>query len=661
MGSKILWAFLLVLGCNSAFGDDIPKINQGGINYTPGTTVSPSAQKAAAGPTNIGQIPTPDTLPVSGATGIPAPSTVTPPPKGEPGQYRNKDTGSVNITKMFLDRYKQSMVRVISRDLAGNELSRAMGVGVGKNSQYIATALSIVLGNSQQWADKIEITHITGNRYYAKVAYIDEEKNLVLLAPEANPPPIPHVREVDERPQIDVFTFSFNEGPNGKIDPKIHRGTMAAANQESGLLSISSPELNDKQAGSGIINAQGELVGMLLPEGRGVLTSTLLKLVAKAQKATPFDANLVGAILGRGVLVDPKNKAAFPTITAALEAIKKGEAPKPDTTRYNPAKNRTVAPLESDKVVIKVMPGIYKEEKTITLGSDVSLSGSGPDRTQLLGKDPNKPVLLLQNSSNTIVSGFRIVPAMGQSLKAPTIIGNKTQSVTLLGNVIEANEGIALWAHQSNGVNLVANTFHKGQSRAVSCDQSSVIVKSGVFLGDWSTAISADKGCDLLVQRTLFLENKTSIGISASAKRVRVERSSFIKGENALRALSDVKSLKLIDSLFFECENGLIVAGALDSRGIGRNAIWKSKFTSKGRNIPNLDLVKSEQRFEAPNLYDYRLKPGQGQIGNALSEEGADLGAFQRSDYLGEHTQQLIRSLSAAVGDPELPVSWGIL
>ena len=252
---------------------------------------SPAIQSAAKGQgvpipgANSGlpsvTVPTPDTI---------APPTTTAAPPTSTGQYRNA-RGEVKIEKLLLDRYQQSMVTVTAKDLAGNELSRAMGVGVGRSAQFIAVPLSLLLGNEQQWADKIEITHLSGNKYSAKIALIDEERNTVLLAPEANPAPLPYVRQEDERPQITVFTISFENGPpgtpgSGKV-AKIHRGMLAAANHDTGLLSVAGQEITDDQAGTGIITSNGELVGMLLPGNRGVLSSEMQSLVRKAEKATP--------------------------------------------------------------------------------------------------------------------------------------------------------------------------------------------------------------------------------------------------------------------------------------------------------------------------------------------------------------------------------------
>lgn len=659
---RILWAFSLPLATFPALAaDPPPNVTYPDIprTYVPeGARTSPAVQSRAqqtapatapTGPTNVGAIPTPDS--------IPAPTSVVPTAPSA-GRYRNAK-GEVNISKMFLDRYKQSVVRVTARDMAGNELSRAMGVGVGRNAQYIATPLSIVLGNSQQWADRIEITHAAGNKYFAKIALIDEEKNLVLLAPETNPTPLPYAREQDERPNVDVFTFSFADGPEG-IDPSIHRGLVAAVNAENGLLSISSTTLNDDQSGSAIINTQGELLGMLLPAGRGVLSSTLQKLAMKAQRASPFEPNLIGTILGRGVLVAAKTEGAFPTIAAALEAIRKGEAPKADPTRFTAAKDRAVAPKKSDKIVIKVMPGTYREGKTISLPANISLSGSGADRTSLVGHDPEKPVLLLQNIENAMVSGFRIVPASEQKMKAPTVILSKANSVTLLGNVIEAKDGVGVWIHQSRGAKVFGNTFARGQIRGLSCDRSDLTLDGNAFVGDWPTAVSIDRGCSVDAVRNLFFENKNAITISSQARRAILEKNSFIRSPAAIKLAGSLSAFRLSENLFFECAYGLLAGGTVENRQVGRNVIWKTKIQARGRPVNSQDLVRSEPKFEAPESYDFRLKAGQSQLGTGNTEGGGDMGAFQRADYLGEYTQQLVRTLSAAVGEPDLATLWGL-
>jgi hypothetical protein len=668
MGTMILWAFFFAF----AHAADPAPVNTGGATYVPPSAANDpavrnalnpgSAPAGGKGPTNIGQIPTPETIPPPSAAA------------GQSfGQFRNSKN-EVKLDRMFLNRYKQSVVRVTARDLAGNPLAQAMGVGIGRSTlasaQYIATTLSIVLGNSQQWADEIEITHHTGNRYTAKVALIDEEKNLVLLSPEATPAAIPFVAPQNERPQVEVFTFSFKdnnstaEGENleggGGIEPQIHRGLLAAANPETGVLSVSGKSIDNTQSGSGIINTTGELVGMLLPGGRGVLASTLQRMMVKASKSTPIDPTMIGAILGRGVLVDPKLPGAFPTITAALEAIKKGEAPKADITRYTPAKNRALAPKESDKVVVKVMPGNYKEAKTLVLPSDISLSGSGADITTIVGSDPDKPVLLLQDVENVILSGFRIVPAPLQKMKAPTVIFSKTKGSLLLGNILEAKGGVAFWAHESQALRIAGNTFPKGEARAISCDKSAVIIESNAFIGDWPIAITGDKSCSGEIRRNLFLENKAGISLSALVSKIAVDRNSFIRTTAAIKLSGENPNVSIDDNVFFENLYAVYASGDFDVKRIGRNSIWKTKFVARGRPLKPSDSIRTEPQFENPALYDFRIKPGKGQLGVAAKETGADLGAYQRSDFLGSATQQLVRTLSAATGDDSLPEAWGL-
>ncbi|MGE3262591.1 MAG: right-handed parallel beta-helix repeat-containing protein [Bacteriovoracia bacterium] len=662
MGEKLfLWAFSFsataALLAHVALAADPPPVNQGAGTYVPGTALnSPAVQGAANSPSygaprNIGTIPTPDTIPPPTDLQLKSQDQLF-------GQYRTAK-GEVKLAKMFLDRYKQSVVRVIARDLAGNELSRSMGVGIGRNGEYIAVPLSIVLGNSQQWADRIEVTHSAGNKYNAQVALIDEEKNIVLLAPEANPAPIPFVRDTDERPQTSIFTISFVDAPDNKITASIQRGTLAAANQENGLLSVAGNEINDAQAGTAIINATGQLVGMLLPGGRGVLSSALQMLIVKARKAEPFEPSLIGMILGRGVLVDPKQKVAFPTIGAALEAIKKGEAPKADVSRYTPAKNRTVAPRDSDKVVIKVMPGTYKEAKPIALGSNVSLAGSGAASTTLLGALPGKPVLLLQDSKNVSVSGFRIVPAPLQEMKAPTVIVSKSSDVKMSGNVFEAKGGVSLWVHESVSVELGGNIFTRGRERALSCDRSSMIIEANGFIGDWPIGISADRACRAEISRNLFLDNKTSLTISGLAGRIRLQQNTFIR--NAVGVKMYVASnFSMTDNLFTETPIGLISTGDVDPKSLGRNGVWQSKLQAKGKTLTLVDIVRSEPKFVAPASYDFRISPGKAQVGNASLGTGLDLGAFQRTDMLGRYTEPFAHALSAATGDPDLAEAWGL-
>ena len=649
---------LLFLSSLAYAADPPPVKSVPGLDYTPPSPAGTSPLPGQNG--NIGSqprvnVPTPDT--------IPPPSAVQAPATPSLGQFRNKQ-GDVNISKMFLDRYKEAVVRVRALDLAGNELAVAMGVGVGRginsnSAQYIATPLSLILGNSQQWADRIEISHYSGNKYSAKIAVIDEEKNLVLLAPEATPASMPFVTRENERPQIDVYTIYFDTDPEGKILPKIIKGKLAAASSESGILSIAAKDLENTAAGTGIINAQGELVGMLLPGGRGVLSSSIQKMIAKAQRQAPIEPGQIGTILGRGVIVDPNMEGAFKSINAAIEAIVKGEAPKTDPNRYFPAKDRSLAPKESDKVVVKVMPGNYKETKTIILPSNISLAGSGVDKTRIYGKDPEKPVLLAQNIENILISGIRFTPAPLQQMKAPTIIFSKVVKGKIMGNVVEARNGVGIWLHESRNIEVSGNTFPRAKSRAISCDRSNLVLEANAFLGDWDTAVTVDKDCNAKIQRNIFIDNKISISTSALLQKALIQRNTFYRSINGIKISGGSKMINIDDNLFFELAVGINSDADMEAKQMGRNSVWKTKFMNRPRPIPGLDIIKLAPSFENPDLFDFRMKAGKGQVGSAGKEKGGDLGAFQREDYLGNYTNLLAKTLGATVGE-DLEEAWGL-
>jgi hypothetical protein len=637
------WAFFILINLSASANTGVTPLQTGGS--APGT---PSRTSIA--------VPTPDT--------IPAPSQVQESNEkakalGPAGSYR-RATGEVNVSKMFLDRYKNSVVRVIARDLSGKELASAMGTSTGTNSSLIATSLSLVLGNKQQWADVIEIQHIEGNRYNARVALIDEEKNLVLLAPETSPSSLPPAREQDERSQVTVFVVTLEPGPEGKLVATMHKGSVAAVNSETGLLSVSSETLEDRHAGTALLNAQGQLLGMLLPNRQGVLVSTIARLAQKARNTTPLEPSLIGAILGRGVIVAQGVSGAYPSISAAMEAIRKGEAPKPDTTRYNPARNRAVAPKMADRLVIRVLPGRYKEEKPISIPSNTSLTGSGPDRTILEGSDPSRPVVFFQKDENASLSGFRIIPAAKQQLKSPTVVVNNSKNIQLEGNTIDTRGGFALWVNQSKDVLVAGNSFPRGLGRGITCDSSALRFEANAILGDTGLGFQADRACAAVINRNLFLDNKLSISVSSLAKETVIERNSFVRSEMAVRLNNGSVNARLNDNLFYESNTGLSSVGDLNVKRLGRNGAWRSKFVGRGgRLISGIDLVRAEPKFQSSESYDFRLAPGQAQLSD-LDNQGGQLGAFQRSDWLGSFTESFVRSLMAATNRSDLLNLWAL-
>lgn len=563
---------------------------------------------------------------------------------------------------MFLERYKESVVRVRILNQTGEEMGRAMGVSIGRSPQLIATPLSLVLGNALEWADKVEISHARGNKYFAKIAYIDEQLDLVLLAPENSPAPIPFTRPQDERPQITVFTISFEDGAGGAIQPKIHRSNLAAVNPDFGSLSISGPTITNDQAGTGIINMQGELVGMMLPSGNGVLASALSERAIKAKRFSPIPPSMLGVVMGRGVLVDPTLPEAFPSIGAALKAMKEGKAPKADLARFNAAKDKTLSPKEADRVILKVMPGTYKEN-TLELPSSISFTGSGTNKTVIVGLNPKAPVISAHNAKNLSVTNFRVVPAPLQATDTATLEFTNTSLVRVIGNLIEGKGGSAISFSQTVSSAIFGNAFPEGNETAINCKSSAVLVEGNAFLGAWGRGISIDQGCSLNIVQNLFVNSKTSISVSGLASGGSIVNNTFIKSIVGVRFSGDNK-VSVKDNLFFEDLHGLYGIKEKATELIDRNAYWKSKITfPNDTKVKENRIVQAKPVFENPEFYDFRIHPGTPQLYiNALEgEESLNFGAFQRKgkEMLGRFTGNLARALETATGQKGLAEAWG--
>jgi hypothetical protein len=267
-------------------------------------------------------------------------------------------------------------------------------------------------------------------------------------------------------------------------------------------------------------------------------------------------------------------------------------------------------------------------------------------------------VVLFQKAENAILSGFRVVPAAKQELKAPAVIVSQSQNITLIGNVFESRGGVAVWAQASQGVKVQGNTFARGQSRGVSCDRSGLELEGNAFVGDWSAAVAAERNCNLSARRNLFFENKTGIQGASNSRRIWIERNTFVRTDTGVRLGTVPASFRLGDNLFFEGNHAVLASAPLEAKRLGRNALWRAKLEARGRPIPSADLVRTEPKFIDAAAYDFRLQAGQNQFATAETEAGADLGAFSREDLAGPFTQQLVRTLGAAIGDPELPGRW---
>lgn len=615
-----------------------------------------SAQEAAAlkaAGTATSLIGTPDAS-IPNAPGAAAGVVIT-------GQFRKAD-GSVLLEKQYLARYKESVVRVVARDNSGNELGRTMGTAIGRpgGKVFIASPLSGVLGNSMQWADTIEIVNHAGNRNKANVALVNEQLDLVLLDPLNKPAPINFVRPSDERAQIDIFTISFDDDTVnvGRIKPNIHNGMLQAINVQEGTLTVSSNYVVENSAGTAIISKTNELMGMLLPNGQGVLASALNNAISLAEKAEPISPRLVGVVMGRGVLVDEKLPFAFPTITAALEAIKEGKAPKTNPALYIPAKTRDLSPREAERIVLKVMPGVYnKEKQPINIGGNVSLTGSGAALTTIVGTDPAKPLFSIQNQANISVTGFRLVPAALQNGESSTVEIRNSSAVIVLGNIVEAKGGSGILLDGSSSIALFGNTFPRGKLKAVQCRASSMVVEGNAFLGDWPQAITVDSGCASQVRRNLFIETQIGLATSSQAREMEVKNNNFIKSLAGVRFFGEVPSGVFTDNIFFQ--NAFAFYGSKDYTGkrIGRNALWKSQVSFKGKPFKSLDMEIVQPIFEAPENYDFRLRASSSLVNSATTsgEDGRlDIGAFQRTDCAGRFTPQLLQTIAAAVGEKKL-------
>ncbi len=593
-------------------------------------------------------------------------------PQNQPpqlGRYRTA-SGTVRVPQLFLDAYKDSVVRVTARDEAGNRLNEAMGVAVGVSnegllvgsSHYIATSLSLVLGNNVQWADRIEVTHDSGSSYTSQVAFIDEQLDLVLLKPKNKPTPIRFVANSQERAQIDVLTISFDRDRKNEIVPNVHKGVMAALDTDEGTFTVSGKTITNEQSGTAVINMNGELMGMLLPNRNGVLSSAIMKGIQKIQGKAPFSPRLIGAIMGRGVLVDPGAAEAYKTIPEALADIKSGKAPKADPTRYLPAYTDAYKPKPASRTILKIAPGTFKIDAPLDIPSNISIAGSGPGATVLVGSSPERPILMIEKVKNVVVANLRITPAATQKALVPTISIRESDNVNILGNVIESKGGrAAIHALGVKNIGVYGNSFPEGKEKAIYCQNSSITVQANSFLGKWPQANSIGKGCSATIESNLFIDNEISVAVSAENSKLDLRKNTFLRSLVAARFYGKINSLNLEDNLFFANRFSLLTSQKFAPYQIGRNAAWKSIAFREREQISGLDFVKGKPEFRNPDAFDYRLKPGSPGANSGVpdAEGGADIGAFQADTFLGKYTSQFLVTLETAVGEKNLAEAWG--
>ncbi len=606
------------------------------------------------------------------------------------GKYRVADGlvkgGRVKVKDRLTDTYKSSVVRVIARDESGNILNQAMGVSIGVtannlrvgDSNYIATPLSLVLGNTLQWADQIEVQQDNGASLKAKVALIDEQIDLVLLKPEISPSPLRFIPAENERPRLNILTLELKEKRDDSgakiIVAEGHEGVLAAMDSEKGTLTVSGRRISNRQAGTAIINLQGQLLGMLLPNSRGILSSRLKQAVSLAKGKRPFHPRLVGAIMGRGVLVDPRLKDAYKSIPDALQDIADGKAPKADTKLYLKAHTDELKPKDPPRSILKVAPGEYELTESIVLPSNISVSGSGAKDTILRMTSANKPVVVLDNVKNITVANFRILPGKQEKAIASVRIRN-SQSVVLLGNLIQADQGRAVHFTNSQEISIFGNTFPKRTSKnilkatppkdvskGIYCQASTATVETNAFLEEWPQSLAVGKSCHMLAERNIFIRNQISIAVSSQSTSLELKNNTFVGSKMALRFFGKLPEFVVEDNLFYRNKFSILSQLPLEVQKFGRNGAYQSVAFQDGKMVPGLDFVKGKPEFRKPDKYDFRLLPGSPNVGAGIPGKNGiptDIGAFQPSTYLGKHTSHLIDTLSLALESENLSLEWG--
>ena len=588
---------------------------------------------------------------------------------GTLGRFHKRD-GTLEIEALLLDRYKDSVVRIRVLDRAGINLGESLGVSVGitasgaqvGDSIYIATPLSLILNNPVQWGDKIEVEHYSGTKYNAEIAIISEKLDIVLLRPKNYPQPVRFVEPRNERNQLDVITIGFQNNGEGGLEAISHSAVMAATNSKDGTLAIAGAGIHNAQAGTAILNMQGQLMGMLLPNHQGVLSSAIVSLIKRAKEKKLIPPVMLGVIMGKGVLVDRSLIAsgAYISIEDAIKDIQSGKAPKADLSRFIPS--HKIHYRKPSKVVLKVGPGTYSFKKALEVPSNISIAGSGSGLTTFTVKDQKQSVLLLKNVENVFISNLRLQPKGKQDRLQSTVFIQDSGKIVLLGNLVESNGGRGIHAIGSKHISLIGNSFSDGANKAVYCQQSSVKVEASSFLGPHPQALAVGKACYLSAENNLFMENKVGVAISGRSTYVRLRNNTFIHTLTGVRFYGYYPKLEVEDNLFYKGRFSFLMVRSFRPSLFGKNSSWGNVAFLRKKRAEGLQFVKGKPIFRNPRNYDFRLRAGSpGSLSGKLDDFGvnADMGAFQSSNFLGNYTRAFLITLEAATGEKNLAEKWG--
>ena len=160
--------------------------------------------------------------------------------------------------------------------------------------------------------------------------------------------------------------------------------------------------------------------------------------------------------------------------------------------------------------------------------------------------------------------------------------------------------------------------------------------------------------------RNLFVEAKIAIAVNNQAARLEVNRNTFIQTVTGIRFNGNSPAGEISDNLFYEGIYSVFASVPIDKSLFKRNAAYKNIPVLNGKRLNDIDMIRTQPLFENPSRYDFRLKPLTAHAGLIKSaESSSDIGAYQRSDYVGNYTSYFIKTLESALNTEGLGKDWG--
>ncbi len=227
------------------------------------------------------------------------------------------------------------------------------------------------------------------------------------------------------------------------------------------------------------------LVGLCL---LGLGMAALLSLSANTARSQPFKVPAMPLVCPQG-----PPRCDFASIQEAVQAAEPGS-------------------------ILRLLEGDYHEN--VTIEKSLTLVGSEPERVRLLGKDPNKPVLLVRPEGNfqLILNGLTIISEGSKYAVLVVPKGDGAESSLLLSlsdvQVVDPRTGVGLRLCQED------ERFHR-----LRVSLSRVRFESGFAGVDWRC--SHDQGA-LQVRRSSFVGSQIGLLFSiGSPSQVEISESTF--------------------------------------------------------------------------------------------------------------------------------------